>query len=125
MQEHSYAEALKRLVESGKTPKQAVKAIHQVLVTRGQASLLPRIGRAFARIAAIQRAREVVSLYVAHESDTRKATKAAAEFLGSEKPEVHVDESLIGGWRLEGKGLLVDASFKKHLLQIYNQATST
>ena len=35
--------------------------------------------------------------------------------------EVKTDEHLIGGWRLEGREHLYDASFKKHLLSIYNR----
>ena len=37
--------------------------------------------------------------------------------------DVALDDSLIGGWRLEGRGNLVDASFKKSLLDMYNRTT--
>ena len=37
--------------------------------------------------------------------------------------KVRVDDSLIGGWRLEGRERLIDASYKELLLSIYNRAT--
>lgn len=122
MNEHAYAEALKRLVESGSSPKEAVKAVHAALERRGRAALLPRIGRAFTRLAERARAKDGHVLYVSKESDARKAGKAASAFAKDADPEVRVDETLIGGWRLEGAGTLVDASFKKQLLSIYNRA---
>jgi len=35
-----------------------------------------------------------------------------------------VDESLIGGWRLEGKETLVDASYKRELLELFNRSVN-
>ncbi len=36
--------------------------------------------------------------------------------------ETRVDETLIGGWRLEGREHLIDASYKHYLLDMYNRA---
>lgn len=128
MQE-AYAQALWKLIRS-KNPKEAVHALHEMLVRLGRASLLPKIGRVFARIAERDRARNDVVLRVAREKDERTAHKAIKEILAEMKVDskdvaTRVDDTLIGGWRLEGREHLVDSSFKKHLLSIYNRATQS
>lgn len=126
--ETAYAQALWKLVQNGKNPKDAVHALHEVLVRLGRASLLYKIGRAFAKIAQRDQSRNDVVLTVAREKDSRTAQKEAKEFFSSIRVDsgevlVRVDDSLIGGWRLEGREQLVDSSFKKQLLSIYNHAT--
>lgn len=124
MQETAYAQALMTLVEKGSSPKEAVRTIREHLSSKGGAALLPRVGRAFARLAEARSARDGLTIVVAKEQDAARATKAAKPYLEGETPRVLVDSSLVGGWRLEGKGLLVDASFKKYLLEIYNRAVT-
>ena len=126
--EEAYAQALWNLVEGGMTPPSAVHKVRDLLVKHGREALLPRIARAFERIAARKRKAEGISLSVAREKDVKAAMKEAANYIanlgaGSAEAEVVVDDSLIGGWRLEGRGTLVDASFKKQLLTLYNRAT--
>lgn len=124
MQESAYAQALLNLVEKGVSPKDAVRAIRDRLSERGSVALLPRVGRALVRLAEARRARDGFTLSVAREEDAARAKKAAHELCGGTMPNVLVDASLVGGWRLEGRGLLVDASYKKHLLEIYNRAVT-
>ncbi|MBI4094024.1 F0F1 ATP synthase subunit delta [Candidatus Kaiserbacteria bacterium] len=126
--ESTYAKALWQMVEGGTTPKQAVAKLRDYLAGRGRINLLPRIGRALLRIAARERGKRAVVLSVAAKKDTAKAEREARQLLqelgaDSGDVEIHVDDSLIGGWRLEGRECLVDASFKKSLLSIYNRAT--
>jgi F0F1-type ATP synthase delta subunit len=126
--EHSYAQALWQLIERGMTPKKAVDSLRDSLAASGRLALLPRIGRAFARIAARNEGKNGVVLSVAREKDERKAKAAAKELLqemGVSPSEVTVvtDESLIGGWRLEGRERVADASYKRQLLDIYSRAT--
>lgn len=126
--EHTYAKALWKMVEGGMTPKQGVATLHAYLTGRGRASLLPRIGRALARIASRERAKNTIVLSVARDKDVASAKRASANFLkelgaAPDDLEVRVDESLIGGWRLLGREQLLDASFKKSLLSIYNRST--
>ncbi len=127
MLEQSYATALVRSVSAGKNPKEAVAAIREILVRRGRLALLPRIARAFERIAARERMHNTLTLTVAP-SHAVHAKKEAKEVLAALKIEADdfetkTDETLIGGWRLEGRDYLFDASFKKHLLSIYNRIT--
>jgi F0F1-type ATP synthase delta subunit len=127
--EHAYAEALWKAVVRGMDPKKAVRALHDILVVRGRETLFPRIAKAFERIAQRSMVKEGISLYVARESDAHRARAEVKRALdetglaGEKISEVKIDPTLIGGWRLEARERLVDASFKKQLLSIYNRTT--
>ena len=117
--ETAYAQALWKAVEGGKDPKAAVASLVELLKLQSRLELLPRVKHALKRIAARgknARAR----IYVAHQKDGR----AAFEKSGVEEADVYVDETLIGGWRLETADSLVDNSFKKSLLSIYSNVTN-
>ncbi len=117
------------MVEEGVKPKEAVAKIREALEKRGRTSILPKVGRAFARIAAREGAKRAIVLSVAHEKDVPEAKRATKDILRemgveAEDVEVCLDETLIGGWRLEGREHLRDASYKKSLLSVYNRATT-
>ena len=126
--ENAYAEALWKMVQGGMDAKKAVHALREVLVARGRDVLFPRIARAFQRIAARESNRSDVTLHIAREKDEKHALSAAKKALSEMKidkeiTKTKIDESLVGGWRLESGEHLIDASFKKHLLTLYNRAT--
>ena len=122
--EQAYAMALWKVMEGGKEPEAAVTSLREVLERRGRTELLSRIGRAFGRFAAREHAKNVLSITLSNIRDERahkEAISALSKLNMSEaNVEVRTDDSLIGGWRLEGRGRLLDTSFKKHLLSIYN-----
>lgn len=125
--EHAYAEALWKLVAGGMSPSKAVKGVRESLEREGRGALMPRIGKAFARIAEREGARTRVTLTVAREKDERAARSAAKEMLASlevasKDVDVRVDDSLIGGWRLEGRETLLDKSYKTQLLDLFNKS---
>ena len=127
--EHAYAEALMKLIEGGMQPKKAVRSLAESLQRAGRLALLPKICRAFARLTERTAAKQTVTLSVAREKDIRKAltqAKDALKQLGTKSGDVvsRVDDTLIGGWRLEGRERLVDTSWKKDLLSIYNRSTT-
>ena len=127
--EKAYAQALWQLIEGGMEPSKAVHAIHTQLEAQGRQELMPRIARAFERLAERVHARDTVTLTVAdkaHEHTAHKAATATLKDLGIDAAEIEtrVDHSLVGGWRIEGREHLVDASHKKHLLAIYHATTS-
>jgi len=134
--ETAYAQALWKIVKGdlpagrqGMTPHKAVEALREVLVKDGREILLSRISKAFEKIATRELARTQLTLSVAREKDERHAKREVKKVLEklhlNEKHLVtRIDPHLIGGWRLEGAEHLVDASFKKHLLSIYNRATA-
>lgn len=126
--EKSYAQALWVMIEKGKAPHEAVAALKKMLEARGRLALLPRIGKAFERLAAKESQKNTLTLTIARQKDAQKALKEVEKVLTEKKiTDVDlcesIDESLIGGWRLEGRGLLIDNSWKHSLISIYNRVT--
>lgn len=124
MQE-AYAQALLKLVERGETPHAAVQKLSENLAKHGRSALMPKIARTFERLAQRQIGKTVVRLFVANDGDARHAKHEAEHALGAahEHMQVKTDSSLIGGWRVEAGEKLIDMSYKKQLLAIYNRAT--
>jgi len=124
----AYAQALWRIIEAGTAPKKAVKTLVEALAARGRLALLTKIARAFNLLAARAEAKNTVTVKVARHADGKRALKEAAVLLkdaGIKPGEVRIDveENLIGGWRLEGRELLHDASYKRQLLDIYERVS--
>lgn len=124
--EQQYAQALWKMAEGGTSPHKAVASLKEVLEKHGRLALLPRIGRAFARLADREVSKSALVLTVAREKDERHAHKEVKEILASmdartDDLKTQVDDSIIGGWRLEGRGMLVDNSYKNRLLELYNR----
>ena len=117
--ENLYAQALWKSIEKGRDPKETVSALANILEIGGRSELMPRIRRAFLRLVASE-SNSQPRVYVAHASDGEKAFKES----GISEADVIVDETLIGGWRLETAETLIDNSFKKHLLSIYSNVTN-
>ncbi len=122
--EHAYAQALYRAIQNGLEPKKAIAALTERLQRESREALIPRVARAFSRIAQRESAKGATRVYVAHEKDTNAALEATARYTKAIKHDVHVDKTLIGGWRIEAGDTLVDNSFKKHLLDIFNRVTA-
>lgn len=114
--EKAYAQALMRMIQKGKTPKEAVHALKDVLDVRGRSALMPRISRAFEQLAARESKKNEEILYVAKEKDAHRAMKEAG---APKDARVVTDPHMIGGWRLEGRGVQKDASYKRYLLDLY------
>ncbi len=118
--EKNYALALWKFVEKGNDPHKAVHALSESLSKSGRATLMPRILGAFKKIAERNALQNQDKIFVAREKDAHKAK----EISGAPGAKVIVDPTLIGGWRLEAGEKLVDASFKKYLLEMYNRAVA-
>ena len=119
MKPEAYARAIIQMVKKGETPKGAITLIHDALKVRGRTSLMPQIARAFSRLAAKDTRKNMSILSVARKGDEHTARKDS----GAKEAELAIDTSLIGGWRLEAEGILKDASWKRYLLTMYNNAT--
>ena len=124
-----YAQALWEMVNEGKQPHDAVALLRKNLEAKGRSALMPKIAKAFERLAAKEARKNNVVLTIARQKDAHAAATAAKRMLehnGLQEVtmEQKVDESLIGGWRLEGRGILVDHSWKKELLEIFERATT-
>lgn len=124
----AYAQALWRIIEAGTAPKKAVKTLVEALAARGRLGLLQKISRTFNLLAARDEAKNTVSMKVARHANGKRAFKEASGLLkdaGIKPGDVRIDveENLIGGWRLEGRELLHDASYKRQLLDIYERVS--
>ena len=116
------------MVEKGSAPHEAVTAIKKNLEARGRLALLPKIGSAFERLAAKEAQKHSLTLSVARQKDAQTALKEIEKALSQLRIAdidlyTVVDDSLIGGWRLEGRGMLIDNSWKNSLISIYNRVT--
>lgn len=119
--EQTYAQALYEAIAKGIEPAKAIHALAARLKREGRSALIPRVARAFERVAQREGARSRTVLYVAREKDAAKAQQAAAEYAKTQKHDVRVDETLIGGWRLEHEDRLVDVSYKSYLLELFER----
>ncbi len=128
--ENAYAQALWKILSGGTEAKKAVASLRDTLVLHGREALLPRIAKAFARLAQAESQKHSVILSVAREKDARRAEheiKDALKAMGANASAVTVlvDDTLIGGWKLQSGQHLLDRSFKKQLVTIYQRATNT
>jgi F0F1-type ATP synthase delta subunit len=116
------------MIGKGTSPKQAALKLRESLAARGRLALLPRIARAFARYAARERAKNILTLSVdlSGAAHAKREAKSVLSGMHIDEADVEtvVDESLIGGWRLEGREYLYDMSYKKFLLGMYNRLTN-
>jgi hypothetical protein len=119
MKPDAYAHALWQLTENGLTVKEAVTKVKDALEARKRSALFPQVLRAFKRLAEREIRRTRTVLRVANRDDEKTARVQS----NATDAELVVDGHLVGGWRLEDREELVDASYKKHLLSLYNQAT--
>ena len=87
------------------------------LKSAGRMNMLPKIAGELRRVAA-RRAALRPRVEVAHERDAVHALGAAAA-LGISAHKAKVNPALIGGWRAQGGGKLIDHSVKRALVQIY------
>jgi F0F1-type ATP synthase delta subunit len=115
--EKLYAQVLWRILDNGMDHAHAVSSLAKVLKRDGRMALMPKIAKAFRRIAQAQAAKSP-RIFVARSAEITHAQKAS----GHPNASVTVDETLIGGWRLESAESIIDRSFKKYLLDIYNAA---
>lgn len=122
--EHAYAQALYEAIAKGTEPAKAIHALAERLKREGRGALLSRVARAFARVAQREGARSRTALYIAREKDAHAAREATAKYAQTAKHDVLVDDTLIGGWRLEHQDRLVDASYKSYLLELFNRVTA-
>lgn len=126
--EATYAQALWTAIKRGTESSKAVAQLNTVLVAQGRETLWPKIAFAFKRIAEREMDKTKLRLSVADKAHESQALKSSLEAvaklnLNTKDVSVHVDDSLIGGWRIEGQEILIDASYKKDLLTIYQTAT--
>lgn len=121
--EQYYASALLSLLRKGMSPEMAVSSVKDALVSRGRGQLLPKVARAFRRLAEREGTKEKFTLTIARLEDREDALREAAQALAGKTPDIRIEPLLIGGWRLEGAGKRIDRSYKSGLLSLYDRVT--
>ena len=128
--EQAYAQALLTTITDGMNPTEAVKSLHALITQEGRMALFPGIARAFSQLASDVNMQDRVEITVSKSEDVVLATSAVQKVLGAigiDSPTLHtkVDDTIIGGWRAQGSNILVDNSFKSHLLHLFRESTQT
>lgn len=115
----SYAHAL---IAAARThgAEQAVAGLARTLKGKGREKLLSRIARLVARHALVEERRPKELVVVASEERVPEAKKEA----GLPNASVAVDPTLVGGWRSFAHGVLTDASYKRHLTNLFTRITA-
>ncbi len=119
MNPNAYAKAMLSLSKEGHNTDGIVKGLINSLKARGALALLPNVLRAYTNLIARKSSDKPV-VAVARSADAKEAIEQSGV---PSDTEVVVDERLIGGYRLEQGGKLIDNTFKAKLLQIYRNAT--
>jgi F0F1-type ATP synthase delta subunit len=115
----TYSKAMFELSKAGKSADGIVSGLVKTLKRRGALALLPKVLSSYKRL--VERAStQGAQLTVARSADIDGARRASA---ASDDVRVMVDERIIGGYRYEEGGRLMDHSFKSALLQVYRNAT--
>jgi len=113
-----YAKAMFALTNAGKTADEIFSGVISSLKKRGALGLLPKILSAYERLV-MKASHAGAVLTVARITDREAALKASGAQIDT---EVKIDERIIGGYRLEKSGVLIDNSFKEQLLSVYRKA---
>jgi len=130
MNARAYAHALLRATEgvSDEEGERIVERLLGLLPRRGHRELLPRIVREYERLARAFARRDKPVMRVARAGEGAALRSRAARHLQSwgakDTPTEEVDETLVGGYRLEYRGNVADASYKRMLIDLYRSIVS-
>lgn len=128
-----YAEALYGALEGVKTESESKKVFtrfNKVLSSRGHEKLLPFILRELEKILVREKSNHEVFLVTA---DGKSKSKWSHAYDHYEKEGVIpkdailreiVDESIVGGFQIRMRDILIDGSYKKSLLELYRNVTN-
>ena len=120
MKADTYAKAIFDLTGNGKSTDSIVLGLIRSLKFRGALALLPKILSVYEKLSYKDNSKKN-TITVAREADIIEALKLSGVEVND--TIVAVDERLIGGYKLEQGGKLLDNSFKAKLLQIYRNST--
>jgi F0F1-type ATP synthase delta subunit len=124
--EAGYAHALYELQKGqGLSADAAVSKLMKVLKGKGHVKLLPRIVAEFEKILDMGRNEDTITMTCAKEQDFKKYGEELKEHLGttgSDFTKEVVDDTIIGGFILQKGEIIIDGSYKKKLLLLYQNA---
>lgn len=131
----SYAEALYgalqgKKINSNTSAKKVITHFRNVVMSRGHQKLLPFISKEFEKILLREDGKNEVVLVTANEKSVNKWAHAYDHYKKEgvvPKTSIRkdlLDESIIGGFQIRTKNILIDGSYKKSLTELYRQITS-
>ena len=119
-----YAKALNDLL-SDKAPEKQEEVLARffaVVRERGHRKLMRAIVREYERMQKLGSVKQHARVLVARESDKSRFEKdiaAALERVGAKESRIEVDDRVIGGYRIESNEIVVDATYRRQLLELY------
>jgi F0F1-type ATP synthase delta subunit len=124
----AYVTAFVESILAGTPVETALANLREVLKTRGHERLWSQILKVSARELEAKLARVTPQLSVAKAGSTSEAdVKAALVTLGAARETAYdtsVDETLVGGFSLRVGGRLLDKSYKRALITLYEKITN-
>ena len=122
----NYITAILEALLAGKDPEATLQGLKKVLKEKGHTQLYPSVLRGVARILesrGTHDARIVVKDTAAYEQQKSAIDAALAQLGAQDEPEVHIDETIIGGFIAEAEGKQLDKSYKTKLVSLYRNLT--
>lgn len=122
----TYITAVLEALHEGKNPEATLQGLKKVLIDKGHMQLYPSVLRGVARVLEARgssNARIVVRDLAAYEKYKPAIAATLAELGSSVEPEVHTDETIIGGYIVEAEGIQLDKSYKRKLVSLYRNLT--
>lgn len=128
MRKKEYARAVHETLGSreGKEESKIAESLLRVIRFRGDQKLLPSIILELQTLDSDEKDSDVPTLVIAREGDEgvlEEEIRKDREAFGfkSTKCRVRIDDSIIGGYRLESKDQLIDRTHKRALLEMYRK----
>ena len=127
MTAENYAQASYEALKGGMDVEAVLVRLKEILEKNGHGGLLKESIRELLVQLEKDEADNTAHLVVAKAGDAKRYEKDVAEFMrvrGIEQYTTSVDEALVGGFVIRGKGHELNASYKKSLLTIYRSLTA-
>jgi F0F1-type ATP synthase delta subunit len=120
MTAENYAQASYEALKGGMDAEVVLVRLKEILQKNGHSSLFKESARGLMARLVKDDAANVAELTVAKASDA----KAFLTAQGIQHTKTIVDETIVGGFIVSGKGRELNASYKKSLLNIYRSLTA-
>jgi len=127
--EKKYAQALADLAKNKSSDEISVIFLNfiSLLKKRGHYSLLPKILKSLENIKQkkdLNAVEFIVSSAKQEDKFKPKLVEFKKYFSGEEKVKTKIDETIVGGFIIKSKNIIIDGSYKKALMSLYNKFTS-
>lgn len=121
----SYTSAVMNLINDGHSPKAVFAGLSRVLEARGHERLLPRITRMVLREVSRRSdgSKSQVVVATPADADSDLVASLCKELEIVDKPQVVIDDTVIGGALVRANHTQIDATYKTALITLYQNIT--